>query len=163
MTKIEKKLKQLFKTIKKEKKRCAKEYPGWQDDCYNMLDARFVWALPSNPKETEPSFCSLNDAQIYFSRKTHKYYLDLDPIAIQAGAEEDAWVELDRLSRIESAFRDFLIENNMRLRASTVTLFYPDDQPILEGATLTELYTKLRILIEGYRWFIETDKNQQEN
>ena len=70
--------------------------------------------------------------------------------------EEFAWCELERLTRIDFAFRDFLIENNLKLRDSDIPCFYsPDFQLNLEADSLTTLYTKFRIMLEGYKMYRE--------
>jgi len=152
---IGKRIKKMFKTLKKEKERCRKVYIDWEDDCFNSLDCKFIWGIPEKETEKEPSFCSLNKAQVYYNRKTKRYYLDIDCGFYQCNDEKSARHELERLAEIDQGFRVFLIENNLKLCSKIPCFMSPDFQLELDGESLTELYTKFRIVLEGYRWFRE--------
>lgn len=153
---LKKKIRQALKSMDKAKKVCKKKYIDWEDNCFNCLDSKFIWGYAPG-LETEPSFCSWNLAQIYFNRATKKYYMDVDLGFYDVAEDEElAWCELERLTRIDFAFRDFLIENNLKLRDSNIPCFYsPDFQLSLEADCLTTLYTKFRIMLEGYKMYRE--------
>ena len=67
----------LFKTYQKEKKRCAKLYPDWNDDDYNALDNKFIWGV-TEELSAEASFATNNIVTIYYNRSNKKYYLSID-------------------------------------------------------------------------------------
>ena len=144
---LHKELKKIGHDYKREKARCARLYPDWRDDEFNMLDNLFIWGYNVDPK-TMPSFCSWDDAYIYFNRQTKKYYMTIDTGFY--GCNYDAELtraEGGRLSQIDEAFRNFLIEKELPMRAD----IFPFEDPALEADTLSELYVKFRIMIEGYK------------
>ena len=143
---LRKELKKIGHDYKREKTRCARLYPDWCDDEFNMLDNLFIWGYNTNPKAT-PSFCSWDDAYVYFNRQTKKYYMTIDTGFYGCDYNADlARIESDRLSQIDKAFRDFLIEKGLPIRAD----IFPFEDPALEADTLSELYVKFKIMIEGY-------------
>lgn len=144
---LRKELRKIGKDYKREKARCARLYPDWQDDEFNMLDNLFIWGCNANPKIT-PSFCSWDDAYIYYNRATQKYYMTIDTGFYGCNYDEDlARSELQRLSEIENAFRNFLVEKGILIHAD----IFPFEDPALEAETLTELYIKFHIMLEGYK------------
>ena len=153
---LKKKIRQTLKSMKHAKAACRKKYIDWEDNCFNCLDSKFIWGYAPG-LDTEPSFCSCNLAQVYFNRATKKYYMDIDTGFYNVAKDEEfAWCELERLTRIDFAFRDFLIENNLKLRDPNIPCFYsPDFQLNLEADCLTTLYTKFRIMLEGYKMYRE--------
>ena len=150
---ISKELRKVSRNLNKEKARCRRQYVDWEDDEFNMLDNKFIWGYNTDPTKT-PSFLSWDDAYIYFDRKSKKYCMIVDTAFYTKQlevdkSEEAARAEIDRLFQIADAFRDFLIENNLRQRAD----FYCFQDSFLCADSLTELYTKFRIQIEGYKWY----------
>lgn len=156
-TNLKKQIKQTLKKMERQKKICRKKYYDWQDNCFNCLENKFIWGYLPNCENLEPSFCTWNMAQIYFNRESKKYYLDIDTGIYDANLyPEYAREEYDRLSRIDIAFRDFLIESNLKLLDPKIPCFYsPDFQLSLEADSLTTLYTKFRIMLEGYKLYRE--------
>ena len=146
---LKKELKHSAITLRREKARCKRAYTDYLDNEFNMLDNLFIWGYNTNPKII-PSFLSWDDAYIYYNRANKKYYMVLDT-GFYAGiqSEEDAWIELERLARIEEAFRNFMIDSNLSI--CTEKILFTDAG--LEGDTLTELYTKFRYMLEGYKAF----------
>jgi hypothetical protein len=146
---LTKELRKIGKDMKREKARCARLYPDWRDDEFNMLDNLFIWGCNANPKVT-PSFYSWDDAYIYFNRADKKYYMTIDTGFYGLKYDEDlARIELQRLGKIKTAFEDFLIENRMPMH----TEIFPFDDPALEADSLPALYMKFRIMIEGYKQY----------
>lgn len=142
-------LKKIGKDYKREKARCARLYPDWQDDEFNMLDNLFIWGYNIDPKII-PSFYSWDDAYIYYNRATKRYYMTIDTGFYGMNySEELAQVEIQRLSEIEKGFRNFLTEKGLPMRAD----IFPFEDPSLEADTLSELYVKFRIMIKGYNIF----------
>ena len=147
---LQKEMKKMKKDLKKEKARCAKTYPDWRDDEFNLLDNRFIWGYNVDKTKT-PSFYSWDDAYIYYNRVTKKYYMTIDTGFY--GMEYDselARTELRRLAQIDLAFRDFLIKNRLPILSN----IFPFDDPALEADSLSDLYFKFRIMIEGYKQFV---------
>lgn len=144
---LRKELKKIGHDYKREKARCARLYSDWRDDEFNMLDNLFIWGYNADPKVI-PSFLSWDDAYIYFNRQTKKYYMTIDTGFYGCNYDAElARAESDRLSQIDEAFRDFLIEKGLPMRAD----IFPFEDPALEANTLSELYVKFRIMIEGYK------------
>ena len=146
---LKKELKKNNINLAREKARCRRQYPDYLDNEFNMLDNLFVWGYNTNPNVI-PSFLTWDDAYIYYNRANDRYYMTLD-VGLYEGVkdEESARIELDRLSRIEEAFRNFMIESNLSLRTEKITFHDLG----LEGRSLTELYTRFRYMLEGYRVF----------
>ena len=120
-----------------------------------MLDHKFIWGIDLDHPDQEVSFHSWNDAYIYFNRKDNLYYMEVDTTLFTLHyVDEDpqavARRELDRLLKIDEAFRNFLIENNLRMRADNLSFWCLD----LKAESLTQLYTRFRILLEGYQWYL---------
>lgn len=145
--KLKKYIKRELRAMKRAKARCARTYPDWVDDEFNMLDNLFVWGYNTNPN-TVPSFCSWDDICIYYNRANKKYYMILDDGYYKSGDPER---ECQRLAAIDEAFKDFLISQGQPMRAS---ICFRDLVKEDEGAeSLSELYVKFRVLYEGFKWY----------
>lgn len=148
---ISKELKRAGKDYKREKARCKKMYPDWEDNELNMLDNLFIWGYTPDANAT-PSFYTWDDALVYFNRVTKKYYMTIDTGFYGYEKEYNAELardELYRLTQIENAFRNFLGEKGESLYPGVFPLL----DPTLEGDTLGELYTKFRIMLNGYEMY----------
>lgn len=157
---ISKELKRAGKDYKREKARCKKMYSDWQDNEFNMLDNLFIWGYTPDANAT-PSFYTWDDVLVYFNRATKKYYMTIDTGFYGYAKEYDAELarnELYRLTQIENAFRNFLGEKGENLYPGVFPLL----DPALEGNTLGELYTKFRIMLNGYRAHCE-DMEREKN
>ena len=146
---ISKELTRAGKDYKREKARCKKMYPDWEDNEFNMLDYRFIWGYTPDANLTS-SFYTWDDALVYFNRASKKYHMTLDTGFYGYEKEYNAELardELYRLTQIENAFRNFLGEKGESLYPGVFPLL----NPALEGDTLGELYTKFRIMLSGYR------------
>ena len=144
---LRKEFRRISKSMKREKERCARLYPDWRDDEYNMLDNQFIWGYNTDPTIT-PSFYSWDDAYIYYNRADKKYYMTIDTgFYGYPQTKEVARMELDRLSEIEKAFRNFLLEKEVPI---VYTDILPFKDPSLEAYSLSELYIKFRIMVKGY-------------
>ena len=99
---IEKEMAQMGKDMKREKARCARLYPDWRDDEFNMLDNYFIWGYCEDSTEI-PSFYTWDDAYVYYNRIDKKYYMTLDTGFYDTTYSRDvARVELGRLHKIEN-------------------------------------------------------------
>lgn len=136
-------------TLKREKRRCKHIYPDYLDNEFNMLDNLFIWGYNIDPT-IEPSFYTWDDAYIYYNRANNRYYMVIDTgFYDEIKDEESAWIELERLSRIEEAFRNFMTESHLSTRLEKIAF----NDLGLEGRSLTEVYTKFHYILEGYRTF----------
>ena len=148
---IHKELNLLGKDYTSEIKRCERLYPDWRDDEFNMLDNKFIWGYNIDPNIT-PSFFTWDDAYIYYNRADKKYYMTIDTGFYELTySEEIAQTEIGRLHEIDLAFRKFLEENDLPL----ISPVFPFNNPALEANSLSELYFKFRIMLEGYKQFLQ--------
>ena len=148
---IKKELLRATRTLKREQRRCARLYPDWRDDEFNMLDYKFIWGFTKGARTTIPSFYTWEDFYIYYNRADKRYYYHIDTGVYQYIDTEAAWHEVERLCEINEAFQDFLIENGHLMRKNICC-----EDLHQEGAeTLSELYVKFRVMCEGYKWYVE--------
>lgn len=144
---LQKELKKIGKDYKREKARCARLYPDWVDDEFNMLDNLFIWGCNVDPNIT-PSFYSWDDAYVYYNRATKRYYMTIDTgFYGMKYSKELAQIEIQRLLKIKEAFEFFLTEKGISMSAD----IFPFEDPSLEAESLDELYVKFRIMLEGYK------------
>ena len=135
----------LTNKAKQEKRRCAAAYEDWQDDEYNMGPCKFIWGVQRN-KETNPSFCTLNDITVYYNRDTDMYFLLID-FPANLKQEQD---KLQFLIQCLQAFQVYMqsLPNGYTFAASIEEDF---DTWNLYGKTIDELYVKFAALICGYK------------
>jgi hypothetical protein len=139
-------LRKLGKNLKKEKARCVKLYPDWTDDEFNMLDNKFIWGCSNEPGAI-PSFCTWDDAYVYYNRATKKYYMTIDLGFYDINySDELGRIAILRLAKIKEAFEDFLSENGIDYNV----IIFPYENPELEADSLAELYVKFYIMYLGY-------------
>lgn len=145
---IAKELHHIGKNLKREKARCARLYPDWRDDEFNMLDNKFIWGYNTDPKIT-PSFYSWDDAYIYYNRANKKYYMTVD-IGYYGVEYSDLHARgvLYRLWKIKKAFGNFVEENGLQIKP-----VFPFNDPALEADSIGELYFKFCIMCEGYKQY----------
>lgn len=114
-----------------------------------MNNMEYIWGWSPNMVH-EPSFLTWDDIYVYYNHTTNRYYLQIDTDLYHYEDKEAAWHELDRLLEIKRAFRDFLREKGLPLFSEICYADY--DQ---EGAdTLSELYTKFCIGVDGYQNYV---------
>ena len=142
-----KELRKIGKDMQREKARCVRLYPDWRDDEYNMLDNQFIWGYNADPAVV-PSFLSWDDAYVYYNRATKRYFMTVDTGFYNCNYTPDfGRTELYRLTQIEKAFRNFLTEKGLPILAE----IFPYNDPALEADTLSELYSKFYIMLQGYK------------
>lgn len=141
MTLLQKEL----KWIKKEKLRCKKLYPDWEDNDFNCGPLKFIWAESTT---INPSFSTLNDLIIYYNRDTEHYLLDIDITKEFHSAEQRVLY----LEACLTAFKNYLIkENKFELKFNPYNFDCYHRGELFEGMTLTELYYKFKIFVKGYK------------
>ena len=146
---LRKELRKIGRDYKREKDRCARLYPDWKDDEFNMLDNLFIWGYNIDPNII-PSFYSWDDAYVYYNRAAKKYYMTVDTgfYGCSYNAEVGR-VEIQRLEQIEKAFGNFLTEKGF----TKMPEIFPFEDPALEAYSLEELYIKFNIMLEGYKGY----------
>ena len=148
---IKKALKRAQRQYKKEKKLCAKLYPDWKDNEYNMGFNHFIWGLPYYPdREPLASFNTANKAMIYYNRYHQVYYLDIDTKYYTIETKEELQDLIQFLDEIDTVLsREFC-------GTKDIIPFSDFTMGTLEGKTRGELYSKWKILYQGYKnYYIE--------
>ena len=76
--KTKRQARKLFNSYQKEKKRCAKLYPDWEDNALNALHNRFIWGITEDGDTAHADFSTSNVVCIYYNRQDKCYYLSID-------------------------------------------------------------------------------------
>ena len=119
------------------------------DEKTKMHHLEFVWGWSKN-SPIKPSFLSWDDIYIYYNTKNKMYYYYVDTGVYRYESIEAARGECERLSEIDEAFRNFLTEKGLPLDAD---IYF--EELLHEGAyTLSALYTKFKIRVEGYKYYV---------
>ena len=148
---LQKFLREQQKNYKKRKKHCAKTYSDWKDDEFNMLDDKFVWAYTANQHET-PSFCSLNDAIVYYNRATEQYIMDVD-LSIYDCADRDSMQRMiDKLMRIEDSFAAWANDMLMSKKLTNYDFSENFNSSLVANDLITLRY-KLGMIIAGIKYY----------
>ena len=151
MNKINKYIKREFRDIKRRKKQCAKLYPDWRDDEYNMLECKFIWGLPSRPCEKDnPSFCTHNNATVYYNRENQRYFISIDDGFFDLSSQESQEAYVKYLLDIREAFADYMfsLDEDKKIPFEPVHISEIGNFG-LEGVTLTELYCRFHAMVKG--------------
>ena len=123
------------------------------------MSKQIIWGYPidGSPYGDDVSWDTWKHACIYFDEEDGLYYMMID-IKIddsrdieEEEIESNAKKELSRLNRIASRLEKFLQHNRIPLTGS----LYPFSNPDLCANSITELYLKLRVMIEGYKRMIQ--------
>lgn len=152
LQRIKKLLSKEFKYIKKEKKRCAKTYPDWRDDEYNMLADKFIWAIPENP-DVSPSFMTLNQALVTYNRDQRRYHLYIDCYHFDTSTAEGQQSMVNTLKNIKEAFADFVFSFDEDKIIPYHTLTPEDVNAIFMADSLEALYCKFALLVSGFETY----------
>lgn len=125
--------------IKCRQKECAKLYPDWRDDEYNMLECKFLWAYSVNLSE-KPSFHTLNAAIVYYNRRTKRYILDIEKYLLD---------DIGTLRKVFESYASYVASLNMNnnILYSNICGMW-DSNTSLTGNCLEEIYLKFKILIQ---------------
>lgn len=157
--KVEKQLRKEFKWYKKQAKRCKKTYSDWEDNEYNILDNKFIFAIPATKLEVNPSFNSLNDFTVYYNRSTQMYHMQLDPILFTKQCT-------NTLDSVYEQFKEFVYNYystptdsriNEMMMSSLITNASPSRMVdgIYSATDLYQLVLQLGIIVRGCRIFEE--------
>lgn len=148
---LQKFLREQQKNYNKRKKYCAKTYSDWKDDEFNMLDDKFIWAYTANPHET-PSFCSLNDAIVYYNRESQLYIMDVD-LSIYDSADRDSMQRMiDKLTRIEDSFAAWVSDIFAPKRLTNYDFSENFSSSLMANDLITLRY-KLGMIIAGIKYY----------
>lgn len=132
-------LKKELKTGKLEKRRCAKQYPDWKDDEFNCGPLKYIWGV-SDAKN--PSFCTVNDMDIYYNRDNGLYFLDLDKTKEYPNTDS-------YLRYLEIIYDDF--HKYMDGKVDNSNPYKIDYSNLFSGNSLTELYYKYKVYVNGIK------------
>lgn len=148
--KINKWIKQEFRRMKQEKKRCAKQYPDWRDDEYNMLQHKFIWGLPNDPKDV-PSFSTINKATLAYNRDTEMYelYVGCDYLDMNDPQSQEALISY--LREVKNAMADYVYAQDADGKLVFPRLSLDDMGDPFSGKTVLEVYAKLTFLLWGFK------------
>lgn len=136
-----------LKRAEKERKRCSKKYPDWKNDEYNCGPLKFIWGVISydDLSASEPNFYSMNDLDIYFNRDTEKYILGIETIFLFENQDQ----RIAYLQKLLKAFKEFMIGKfDNKFNPHELNLYC--DGNLFTADTLTELYYKFEIFVNGY-------------
>ena len=123
--KLDKELKRELRQCRKIKKRCARKYPDWRDDEFNMGANKFIWGVAHNG--APPSFLTLNDIMIYYNRDYKLYFMDIDSQLLARDAK-------DRLAELKSEFENFASNFHQE------EVIFPRERYCLCSASIMELW-----------------------
>ena len=134
----------MFKKYQAEKKKCAKLYPDWVDDDFNSLHNKFIWGITEEGL-TDANFTTNNVICVYYNRANHCYYFSIDITGTNA---------MSILKTSNTALHQLLAMDD-RCNPSIFSII---EDAIMGGdyfqcATLTEVYTKIMILINGITYY----------
>ena len=146
---MNKELKQEIKNAKKDIKRCKKQYPDWKDDEYNCGPLKYVWGIQSNGQDAT-NFYQLNDLDIYYNRDTNKYMLGVETLYI-FDSNKDKALYLKRMEEKFSSYIDAELDN----KYDPFNLYMYNDGNLFQADSMTELYYKFKIFVNGYQSLCE--------
>lgn len=140
-----------LKRIKKEKRRCHKEFYDWIDDEYNCGALKFIWGIKSKDdlSNSMPSFHTLNDIEIHYNRDNGKYFLSIETIYEFSKYEDICNYLRDLLSKLEYGIKKELGKFDISFDPKK-TLMYYNNGELFTAYSLTELYYKFKIFVEGF-------------
>ena len=141
-----------LKEYKRRKKYCAKAYSDWRDDEFNELDNKFIWAFTANGSKEIPSFCSLNDAIIYYNRATEQYIFDIDLTMYDSADPDSVQRMIDKLTQIQDAFGAWYHEN-CPMQLLTDYNFSDSFNSGISGSSLAVIGYRLDMTIAGIKHF----------
>lgn len=112
-------------------------------------DWEFIWGVKSADEHSkeEANLHTLNDIDICYNKRTNKYYLGLETIYYFTNERKG---QIEYLERLFQEFTRFMTNNGYDTDISDAhTLVNPYFDGYAES--ITELYVKLKIFIEGYK------------
>lgn len=143
--KLDKQTRAELKQATKEKKRCMKLYKDWKDDEYNCGPLKYLFGvLPNN--EFATNWHQLTDLDVYYNRDTKRYMLGIETI-YKFETIENSIKYLDNLC---NRFYDYL-KNNFDPNVNPFNLYTYNDGNLFQAESLSELYYKFKIFVEGYK------------
>ena len=141
--------KKRLKQLAKEKRKCAKLYPDWEDNEFNLLEKKYIWGSDHGK---DSSFLTWDDAYVYYDRRSRQYYLEIDVSMPGHNCPEAARIELGRLYRCKEGFRNFLLENGLEVHSR---IYFTDLERGLCAPSLPMLFAQFEVLINAYEKYLE--------
>ena len=150
MIKLDRYLKREFRKIRRRKKECAKLYPDWNDDEYNMLECKFVWGAPEYEKERHTSFNTDNLITVYYNRANERYYISLADSFFDLTSKESKDEYIKYILNIKEQFANFIFSLDEDGKIPFEPIHLSDIANYgLEGETLTQLYCRFCAIVKG--------------
>ena len=143
---LHKYLKSQQKIYDKRKKMCKKLYADWEDNEYNELEHKFIWALTAKDCKSSPSFLSLNDALVTYNRITERYEFYVDIAFFDCGDRDSAQKLIKYLKRIQDAFAAWYAEQGY---GNEAILAYDDFGRGFTAASMPNLRLQIESFIRG--------------
>ena len=134
-----------LKHARKERKRCKKRYPDWEDNEYNCGPLKYIWGIQSNGQDAD-NFYQLTDLDIYYNRDTNKYMLGLETIYIF----DNNQARRDYLENLGTRFYEYM-KDKFDSTVDPFHLYKYNDGNLFQADSLTELYYKFKIFVKGYQ------------
>ena len=138
-------IKRELRKMKREQKRCAKQYPDYVNNEYNMLDCKFIWGLTEDPKAAPASFYTYNKAQVYYNRRTKKYYMDIDTSFFQQTTKESIHHLIKYIQEIIAVFDQWMFNQYSDSIVPQISIEEWFEEPLLEAANLEQLWQKVLV------------------
>ena len=123
-------------------------YSDYEDDAYNAGELKFIWGVRSwddlSPGN-DVNFYTMNDIDLYFDRKRQKYVLGIETAYSIASNDGKCRYVRGLLDR----FTEYMAANNLSTEPKYLFDFSNLDMKF-EADTIEELYTRFKIIVEGY-------------
>lgn len=132
-----------------QERKYRRKYPDYKgESMYDCGIYKFIWGVKSpNDFCSEPSCLhTMNDIDIVYSREKKRYILSIET-AYWFDKPDDA---IKYLSFLLDEFKKYMNENNLSTQ-EPYKFWMSQPSILLEGETISEVYTNFKIFVEGYR------------
>lgn len=110
---------------------------------------KFIWGVKSYDDLTtsEPNLYTMNDLDICYNEKEGTYILGIETIYMfNNRVSKDQY-----LAQLLTSFYDYLVNNNLfNASFDPTNLYVYNDGKLFEAKTLTELYYKFKLFVNGF-------------
>lgn len=110
---------------------------------------KFIWGVKSYDDLTtsEPNLYTMNDLDVCFDEDKQVYILGLETIyGFEDRSSKDRY-----LSRLLTLFYEYLVDNKLfDVLFDPLNLYLYNDGKLFEANTLTELYYKFKLFVNGF-------------
>lgn len=110
---------------------------------------KFIWGIKSRDDltESEPNLYTMNDLDVCYDEATNVYTLGIETIyQFENRAAKDRY-----LATLLTGFYDYLVCNRLfDVSFDPINLYVYNDGKLFEAPTLTELYYKFKLFVNGF-------------